>query len=92
MQQIKDITSIGQRCYIPAKENPADGKSMGLNAAQGNSDDCWFQRSPFLWQNMKFWKVQMSRYIDPELKKNITSSSTLLSEDIIMWITKSEVG
>ena len=68
-------------------ENPADSASRGLNAAQVNSIDCWFQGPPFLWQDMKYWPsgdVSAELPNDyPELKKDITSYSTLVSEDII---------
>ena len=52
-----------------------------------NSIDCWFQGPPFLFQNMKFWPSgEVNTELpndDPELKKDITSCSTLLSEDVI---------
>ena len=54
VQQIKDNTTSGQWCYIPIKENPADSASRGLNAAQVNSIDRWFQYPSFLWQDMKY--------------------------------------
>ena len=90
--QIKDNNSIGPCCYIPTKENPAGGKSTELNTAQVNSDDSWFQGFSFMWHDMKFWKVEMSRCRDPKLKKDITSCSTLLSEDIIVWKIELQVG
>ena len=67
--------------------NPADSPSRGLNAAQVNSIDCWFQGPPFLWQDMKFWpsgdvNTELPNDI-PEMKKDITPYSTLLSEDVI---------
>ena len=39
MQQIKGTTTSSQWCYIPTKENLADGASKGLNAVQVNSND-----------------------------------------------------
>ena len=85
MQQIKDNTS--QWCYIPTKEDPADSASRGLDAAQVNSIDHWFQGPPFLWEDMKYWPSgdvsAEPPNDDPELKKDITSYSTLLSEDFI---------
>ena len=87
VQQIKDNTTSGQLCYIPTRENPADFASRRWNATQVNSNDCWFQVPPFLWQNMKFWP---GRDADaelpnghPELNKGITSCSALLSEVVI---------
>ena len=69
------------------QENPADSASKRLNAAQVNSVDCWFQGPPFLWQDIKYWPsgdvIAEFPNDDPELKKDITSYSTLLSEDVI---------
>ena len=48
VQQIKDNTTSAQWCYIPTKENLAGSASRGLNAAEVNSIDCWFQGPPFL--------------------------------------------
>ena len=87
VQQIKDNTRSGQWCYIPIKKNPADSASRGLNAAQVNSIDPWFQYPPFLWQDMKYWPSgdvsAEPPNDDPELKKDSTYYSTLLSEDVI---------
>ena len=80
MQQIKDNTTSGQWRYIPTKENPADSASKRLNAAQVNSVDCWFQGPPFLNNEDVIAEFPND---DPELKKDITSYSTLLSEDVI---------
>ena len=87
MQQIKDNTTSGQQCCIPTKENLADGALRELNAAQKNSDDCWFQGPPFLRQDMKFWSSGDVNAELPndnlELKKDFISCSTFLSEDVI---------
>ena len=52
-----------------------------------NSVDCWFQGSAILWQNMNYLPSgDVSAELpndDPELKKDITSHSTLLSEDVL---------
>ena len=52
-----------------------------------NSIDHWFQDPPFLWEDMKYWPSgDVSAELpndDPELKKDITSYSKLLSEDVI---------
>ena len=80
MQQIKGNTTSDLHSYIPNKENPADSASRGLNC-------CCFQGCPILWQDMKYWPSgDVSGELpndDPQMKKDITSYSTLLSEDVI---------
>ena len=89
VQQIKGNTTSGQWCYIPAKKNPADSASRGLKVAQLNSVDCWFQGFLFLWEDTKYWSsgdviIAELPNDDPEVKKDIASHSTLLSEDVII--------
>ena len=60
---------------------------QGRNAAQVNSDDCWFQGPSVLWQSMKFLpsrdvNAELSND-DPEVNKDITFCSTLLTEVFI---------
>lgn len=38
--------------HIPTKENPADGTSRILNAAQVNSSECWLNSNELL-QNLR---------------------------------------
>ena len=83
MQQIKDNITSGLSCYILNKENPAASASRDLNVAQVNSIDGWFQVSPILWQDMNYLSSGDLPNDDPELKKDITSHSTLLSEDVL---------
>ena len=95
MQQIKDNTTSGQWCYISRRESLADGASRGRNAAQVNSDDCWFQDPFVLWQSMKFLprrdvNAELSND-DPEVNKDITFCSTLLSE-VFIASTKNRIS
>ena len=83
MQQIKDNIASGLSCYILNKENPTASASRDLNVAQVNSIDGWFQVSPILWQDMNYLSSGDLPNDDPELKKDITSHSTLLSEDVL---------
>ena len=68
---------------------------QGRNAAQVNSDDCWFQGPSVLWQNMKFLpsrdvNAELSND-DPEVNKDITFCSTLLSE-VFIASTKNRIS
>ena len=54
MQQIKGNTPSGQLCHISTTESPTNSAPKGENAAQVNSDVCWFQDPPF------FLSMQMS--------------------------------
>ena len=63
--------------------------SRGLNAVQVKSVDCWFQGFLFLWEDTKYWSsgdviIAELPNDDPEVKKDIASHSTLLSEDVII--------
>ena len=51
VQQIRENTDVQQWCYVPARENPADGASRALNAARVHSGICCSQGPPFLWPN-----------------------------------------
>ena len=81
--------------YISRRESLADGASRGWNAAQVNSDDCWFQGPSVLWQNIKFLpsrdvNAELSND-DPEVNKDITFCSTLLSE-VFIASTKNRIS
>ena len=56
--QINENTHVEQWSYIPTRENPADDASRGLNAEWESSNNCWFQRPSFLWQEEKHWPNQ----------------------------------
>ena len=77
-----------QWCYVPTRENPANGASRGLNAARVHSGSCWFQRPSFLWQNENSWPgvkgVEMEVLTDdPELRREARLYAAIVHEDII---------
>ena len=47
VQQIREKTDVQQWCYVPMRENPADGAYRGLNAARVHPGSCWFQGPPY---------------------------------------------
>ena len=55
VQQIRENTNVKQWCYVPTRENPDGRASRGLNVVREHSGDCWFQGTPFLWQNENNW-------------------------------------
>ena len=42
VQQIIEGTDVQQWCYVPTRENTADGASRGLNSARVHTGSCWF--------------------------------------------------
>ena len=43
VQQIIENTDMQHWCYVPTRENPADGASRGLNTARVHPGNCWGQ-------------------------------------------------
>ena len=87
IQQIKEKTDVQQWRYVPAKENPADDASRGLNVAREISSSRWFQGPRFLWQEDKIWEKQTVNEElsedDPEIKKDIKVCAIIKNKDII---------
>ena len=88
VQQIRENTDVQQWCYVPNRENPADGASRSLNAAKVHFGSCWFRGPSFLWQNENSWPgvkgVEMEVLKDdPELRREAKSYAAIVHEDII---------
>ena len=83
-----------QWCYVPTRENPADGASRGLNAAKIESWSCWFQGPPFLRQKENNWSgvkgVEMEVLSWPRINRIIglvlCFKKKLLLETLKYWV------
>ena len=91
--RVRENADVQQWCYVPTRENPADGASIGLNTARVYSGSCWFQGPPVLWQNENSWPGVKGVEVevladDPELRREAKSYAAIVHDDIIEGLEK----
>ena len=103
VHQIHESYRVEQWRHVPAKLNPTDHASCGLEIADAEGQaSTWIHVPKFLWQKEKTWPKQNSYDIceeDPEvkdsLKTNLTSSRTTTLdrlERISFWSKMKQVN
>ena len=73
IEMIRGHTDIPQWHYIGTKDNPADYSSRGINVANEQAVQNWFQGPSFLWKPEAEWTIRDNKgrilQDDSEIKK-----------------------